>query len=67
MVYLMDKRSVFLVRYNGEWKTIHVKPFEPERMSTDVAWIQIKENVSPEEAYRIWFERQRKISRVLQQ
>jgi hypothetical protein len=36
-------------------------------MSTDVAWIQIKEKVSPEEAYRKWFELQRKISRLLQQ
>jgi len=59
--------SIFLVRYNGQWKTIELKPFEPERMSTDVAWIQIKEKVSPQEAYRIWFERQRKISHLLQQ
>lgn len=63
----MDEQSVFLVRYMRKWKWIRIKSFEPERMSTDVAWIQIKENVSPEEAYRIWFERQRKISRVLQQ
>jgi hypothetical protein len=44
---------------------IHSKPFEPERMTTDVAWIQIKEQVDPEEAYRRWFEKQRRISRVL--
>jgi hypothetical protein len=63
----MQQMSVFLVRYNNQWKTVHIKPFEPERMSTDVAWIQIKEKVSPEEAYRKWFELQRKISRLLQQ
>jgi len=63
----MQKSSVFLVRFNNQWKTIQIKPFEPERMSTDVAWIQIKEKVSPEEAYRKWFELQRKISRLLQQ
>lgn len=63
----MQQNSVFLVRYNNQWKTVHIKPFEPERMSTDVAWIQIKEKVSPEEAYRKWFELQRKISRLLQQ
>ena len=34
-------------------------------MTTDVAWIQIKEEVGPEEAYRMWFEKQRRISRVL--
>jgi hypothetical protein len=34
-------------------------------MTTDVAWMQIKEDISPEEAYRRWFELQRRISRVL--
>lgn len=36
-------------------------------MTTDVAWIQLKEGVTAEEAYRRWFERQRKVSRLLQQ
>jgi hypothetical protein len=62
---IMDSTSVFLVRYNGNWVQIHSRPFEPERMTTDVAWIQIKEGVTPEEAYRRWFELQRRISRVL--
>jgi hypothetical protein len=56
---------VFLVRYNGNWVQIHSRPFEPELMTTDVAWIQIKEDVTPEDAYRRWFEKQRRISRVL--
>jgi hypothetical protein len=63
----MQNNSVFLIRYNGNWKTIQVKPFEPERMSTDIAWIQIRENVDAPTAYRLWFERQRKLSRLLQQ
>jgi len=62
---IMEPTSIFLVRYNGQWVKIHSKPFEPERMTTDVAWIQIKEQVDPEEAYRRWFEKQRRISRVL--
>jgi hypothetical protein len=57
----------YIVRFQGKWFTIHTKPYEPERMTTDVAWIQIKESLSPEEAYRTWFERQRKLSRLLQQ
>jgi hypothetical protein len=61
----MEPTSIFLIRYNGKWVKIHSKPFEPERMTTDVAWIQIKEEVGPEEAYRMWFEKQRRISRVL--
>lgn len=58
---------MYLVRYQGQWKTIAPKPFEPERMTTDVAWIQVKEGVTAEEAYRRWFQRQRTISRLLQQ
>jgi hypothetical protein len=63
----MENPSIFIVRYNGRWFQIHPKPFEPERMTTDIAWIQIKEGCSPEEAYRKWFEIQRRISHVLQQ
>jgi hypothetical protein len=58
---------VYLVRFQGKWQTITPKPFEPERMTTDVAWIQLKEGVSAEEAYRRWFQRQRILSRLLQQ
>jgi hypothetical protein len=57
----------FLVRFQGKWIEIHPKPFEPERMTTDVAWIQIKEGVSAQEAYRRWFALQRKLSQLLQQ
>jgi hypothetical protein len=61
----MEPISIFLVRFNGRWMTIHSRPFEPERMTTDVAWMQIKEDIEPEEAYRRWFELQRRISHVL--
>lgn len=57
----------YLVRFQGRWYDIAVKPFEPERMTTDIAWIQIKEGVSPVEAYKRWFIQQRKLSRLLQQ
>jgi hypothetical protein len=57
----------YLVRFQDKWYEIQTKPYEPERMTADIAWIQIKEKVTAEEAYRIWFERQRKLSRLLQQ
>jgi hypothetical protein len=57
----------YLVRYDGKWVEIQPKSYEPERMTTDIAWIQIKEKVSAADAYRLWFEKQRKISRFLQQ
>jgi hypothetical protein len=57
----------FLVRFQGKWYEIHPKSYEPERMTADVAWIQIKDGISAEDAYRKWFELQRKLSRILQQ
>lgn len=57
----------FVLRYQGRWFTVNPRPYEPERMTTDVAWIQLKEGVSAEEAYRRWYEKQRRISRLFQQ
>jgi hypothetical protein len=57
----------FLVRFQGKWIEIKPKPYEPERMTTDIAWMQIKEGLSAVEAYRKWFELQRKLSRLLSQ
>lgn len=57
----------FLIRFQGKWFDIEPKSYEPERMTADIAWIQIKEKVTAEESYRRWFERQRKLSRLLQQ
>jgi hypothetical protein len=57
----------YLVRFQNRWYEINPKPFEPERMTTDIAWIQIKEGGTPESAYRKWFETQRKLSRFFQQ
>jgi hypothetical protein len=59
--------ETYLIRYNGKWIRIQPRPFEPERMTTDIAWLQIREGMTAEEAYRAWFEMQRKISRLLQQ
>ena len=57
----------FVLRYHGRLVKVAPRPYEPERQTTDVAWLQIKEGISAEEAYRRWFEKQRRISRLLQQ
>lgn len=57
----------YVVRYQGRWFTISPRPYEPERQTTDVAWTQVKEGVTPEEAYRRWYEKQRRISHLFQQ
>jgi hypothetical protein len=53
------------VRYNGKWYSIIPKPYEPERQTYQVAWIQIIEGITAEEAYRKYFEILRKESKVL--
>jgi hypothetical protein len=63
----MNNPPAYIVRYQGKWMRIRPRSYEPERMTTDVAWIQIKEGLSAAEAYRKWFEEQRKLSRLLQQ
>jgi hypothetical protein len=57
----------YLVRYLNTWIEISPKAYEPERMTTDIAWIQIIKKVDAPTSYRLWFEKQRKLSRLLQQ
>lgn len=57
----------YLVRFQGRWYEINPRPFEPERMTTDVAWLQILEGMDAPTAYRTWYEKQRKLSRLFQQ
>lgn len=57
----------YLVRFLNKWIELAVKPYEPERMTTDIAWLQIRHGYDPATAYRVWFEKQRKLSRLLQQ
>lgn len=55
-----------VVRYNGKWFKIVPKPYEPEAQTYQTAWMQIREPlVTPHEAYRSYFERQREIVKVL--
>jgi hypothetical protein len=54
------------VRYNGKWYKIKAKAYEPERQTYTIAWSLIREPlVLKEEAYRKYFENQRKESKVL--
>ena len=57
----------FLVRFQGKWIEVTPRAYEPERMTTDIAWMQIKEGLTAVDAYRKWYEKQRKLSRLLSQ
>lgn len=55
-----------IVRFQGKWYKIHPKPYEPERQSYRIAWMQIREPlISPEKAYREFFGQQQKEQKIL--
>jgi len=54
------------VRYNGKWYKINAKAYEPERQTNTIAWNLIRQPlIVKEEAYRKYFEDQRKEAKVL--
>jgi hypothetical protein len=57
----------YVVRYQGRWFAITPRPYEPERQTTDIAWLQVKEGLTAEQAYRVWYEKQLRISHLFQQ
>ena len=57
-------RAMGLYRYNGKWYKVTEKPYEPESQSAQVAWRQIK-GETPIEAYKNFFEKQRKEAQIL--
>jgi hypothetical protein len=54
-----------IIRYKGKWYKISKKPYEPETQTIQVAWRQIRDRNTPEEAYRKFFENQREEARIL--
>jgi hypothetical protein len=54
-----------MLRYNGKWYKINVKPYEPERQTIAVAWSQIKDKLTPEKSYKDYFTKQREEAQIL--
>lgn len=55
-----------IVRFQGKWYKIHPKPYEPERQTYRIAWMQIREpQIIPEKAYREFFSQQQKEQKIL--
>jgi hypothetical protein len=50
-----------LVRYNGKWFKITPKPYEPERVTGEIAWLKIKDS----KTYADWFKRERNLSSLV--
>jgi hypothetical protein len=58
--------SMEIVRHNGKWYKIIPKAYEPEKQTNTVAWSQILDPLlTPEAAYRKFYEQQREDAKVL--
>jgi len=54
------------IRYKGKWYSIKPKPYEPERQTYKIAWMLAKNpDMTPAEAYRLFFEMERREAKVL--
>jgi len=54
------------IRYQGKWYAISAKPYEPEKQTYQIAWMLVKNpEMTSQEAYRKFFERQRQEAKVL--
>jgi lipocalin len=54
-----------MLRYQGKWYTIVKQPYESEHQSVEIAWMQIKQGMTPHESYREFFKKQREESKIL--
>jgi hypothetical protein len=58
-------KMVPAIRIQGKWFSIRPKPYEPERQTYNIVSQIIRQNVSPEVAYKNWFEQERKDAKLL--
>ena len=64
-VYSGGNSSMELVRYEGKWYKITPKPYEPESQTVQVAWMQLRDNLTVPESYKTFFENERRKARIL--
>jgi hypothetical protein len=57
-------KMVPAIRVQGKWYAVAPKPYEPERQTYNIAY-RIIQGATPEQAYREWFEQERKDAKLL--
>ena len=57
-------KMVPAIRVQGKWYKIIPKKYEPERQTYNIAY-RIIQGATPEQAYREWFEQERKDAKLL--
>lgn len=53
------------VHYQDKWFKIVPKAYEPERQTTEIAWMMIKDKIDSQEAYRKWYASEQTMVKVL--
>jgi hypothetical protein len=54
-----------ILRYKGKWYKVTPKAYEPERQTAEVAWLQMREPITTQDAYRKFYEKQRSDAKIL--
>ena len=54
-----------IIRYKGKWYKVNPKPYEPEKQTAEIVWLQLREPITPAEAYVNFFKKQREDARIL--
>jgi len=60
----ISNKLVPAIRVQGKWYKITAKPYEPERQTYNIAY-RIIQGATPQQAYRAWFEQERKDAKLL--
>ena len=61
-----NMNSMDIFRYKGNWYKVTPKAYEPERQTTQVAWLQMREpTITAQDAYRKFYEKQRLEAKIL--
>lgn len=60
------KNLMDILRYNRKWYKVTPKAYEPERQTSQIAWLQIRQPaLTTQDAYRKFYEKQRSDAKIL--
>jgi hypothetical protein len=61
----METVPTMVIRYKGKWYKVIPKPYESEYQTIRIAWMIVKDGMSPLEAYRRFFKEEQNMAKLL--
>lgn len=61
----MDAVSTMVIRYKGKWYKVIPKSYESEYQTNRIAWMIIKDGLTPLDAYRKFFKEEQNMAKLL--